>query len=317
MKSICIIGSGFMAFEHAKAALELEYDNVFIIGRSQKSFEKYFDDLDSNARLIFLTGGLETWFQSAHFDSTILHINAVAIEALNEITHELVKHKIQKILLEKPGALEIEELQKLKDASEYYGSKIVIGYNRRHYASIRKLKKILSTENITSFEFEFTEWVDRINPIDYSEKALNNWIKSNSAHVIDTAFYLAGGMPTKLNAISQGTNQITWHPQASIFIGSGMVGNIPFSYNADWTSQGRWKIYIRTDKGKYVLEPMEKLGFIPKNSVVREEIELEEEPAKEGLVNQIKDLEKGDYNNFCTVIDQINLFEVIDKIIGK
>jgi predicted dehydrogenase len=303
-----------MAFEHAKAALELEYDNVFIIGRSQKSFEKYFDDLDSNARLIFLTGGLETWFQSAHFDSTILHINAVAIEALNEITHELVKHKIQKILLEKPGALEIEELQELKDASEYYGSKIVIGYNRRHYASIRKLKKILSKENITSFEFEFTEWVDRINPNDYSEKALNNWIKSNSAHVIDTAFYLASGMPTELNAISKGKNQITWHPQASVFIGSGMVGDIPFSYNADWTSQGRWKIYIRTDKGKYVLEPMEKLGFIPKNSIHIQEVTIDDDKSKPGLEHQIRSLENSSYSEFCSIDDQIELFRLIKLI---
>lgn len=304
-----------MAFEHAKAALEHDYDNVFIIGRSQKSFEKYFVDLDSNARLICLTSGLEAWFQSAHFDPSILHINAVAIEALNEITLELVKHKIQKILLEKPGALEIEELKELKDASEYYGSRIVIGYNRRHYASIRKLREILSKQNITSFEFEFTEWVDRIDPKDYSEKALNNWIKSNSAHVIDTAFYLAGGIPTQLNAISKGKNEIKWHPQASVFIGSGMVGNIPFSYNADWRSQGRWKIYFRTDKGKYVLEPMEKLGFIPKNSIVREEVELEKEPAKEGLFNQILELENGEYNAFCTIDDQIELFTCIEEII--
>lgn len=303
-----------MALEHTKAALELKYDNVFLIGRSQKSFEKYFADFDSNAKLTLLSGGLDSWFQSTYFDPSILHINAVAIEALKEITLELVKNKVQKILLEKPGAVEIEELQELKDSSERYRTRIFIGYNRRHYASIRKLKEILSKQEVSSFEFEFTEWIDRINPKDYSESALSNWIKSNSAHVIDTAFYLAGGMPTKLNAISSGEKEITWHPQASIFIGCGMVGNIPFSYNSDWTSQGRWKIYFRTAEGKYILEPMEKLSFTPKNSVNTQEVSIDEENSKPGLVHQIRMLENNCYSEFCSIDDQIELFRVMEAI---
>lgn len=314
MKELCIIGSGYMAYEHAMAALELHYSKIFIVGRSQESFNEYFDNVSIHSELCLISGGLNAWFCSEYFNRSMLHINAVAIEALKNVTLDLINQNVNKVLLEKPGALNIGELQEIKDASESFGCQIVIGYNRRQYASVRKLKEILSEQAVSSFEFEFTEWADQIDQDKYSKQALANWIKSNSAHVLDTVFYLAGGIPTEFSAISSGINQIKWHPQASIFVGSGLVGKTPFTYNSDWTSQGRWRIYFRTVKGKYVLEPMEKLGFIPKNSLTIESVNIDSEKSKPGLLKQIQLLEQNKIENFCSIQDQINLFRFIQKM---
>lgn len=303
-----------MALEHAKAAIELNYARIYVVGRTKRSFEKYFKDIDSNPVLSLVSGGLDGWFSSAYFNASIIHINAVAIEALKQTTDKLLEQKVERILLEKPGALTIKELMQLKNKASRFESKVIIGYNRRQYASVRKLKELLCNESITSFEFEFTEWADKIDPNDYFNQTLINWIKSNSAHVLDTVFYLVGGFPTKLNAISTGKNKVDWHPSAAIFVGSGLVGNIPFTYNADWTSQGRWKIYIRTPKGKYILEPMETLGFIPKNSVTIQQIEIKMESSKPGLAKQIELFEQNETTEFCSIHDQIEMFSLIKKI---
>lgn len=303
-----------MALEHAKAALELDYTKIYVVGRTKNSFEKHFKDIDANPTISLVSGGLDEWFRSTYFNASIVHINAVAIDALKQITERLLDHNVQRILLEKPGALTIKDLVELKNSSARNGSLVVVGYNRRQYASVRKLKEILVTEPITSFEFEFTEWVDRIDQDDYSKSALVNWLKSNSAHVIDTAFYLAGDFPTELNVYATGEGKVKWHPIASVFVGSGMVGSIPFTYNSDWTSQGRWKIHFRTTKGKYILEPMEELQFIPKNSITPVKIEKESEKQKPGLIKQIELFENSDIRDFCTLENQIKLFEIINRI---
>ena len=109
MKEICVVGSGYMALEHVKAALELGYAKIYVVGRTNRSFEKYFKDMNSSPIVLLVNGGLDEWFHSAYFNTSIIHINAVAIEALKQITEQLLKHKVERILLEKPGALTITE----------------------------------------------------------------------------------------------------------------------------------------------------------------------------------------------------------------
>lgn len=314
MKSICIVGSGYMAFEHAKASLELNYDQVYVIGRTTASFERYFNDTQQNSSIIKIEGGVSAWLASEFFRQGIVHIVAVAVEALEQVTEALLYAGVKRILLEKPGGLNIKGLKKLNQKAEDLKSIVRIAYNRRHYPSVQKLKDILSTEELTSFEFEFTEWVDKINPDDYDQKTLEEWIVSNSAHVIDTAFYLAGGLPTVVNHIASGKDKIMWHRHNSIFIGCGLVSDVPFTYSADWRSQGRWRIHMRSIKGKYILEPMEKLSFVPKNSLSVIDIDLTEYQSKHGLAPQIQAFEANDHRIFATLNDQVKLFEFVNNL---
>ena len=77
---------------------------------------------------------------------------------------------------------------------------------------------------------------------------LNKWVISNSSHVLDTVFYLIGN-PETLKCQINGQNKIKWHPSGSIFSGFGISSkNIPFSYQANWNSAGRWSIEVLTKK---------------------------------------------------------------------
>jgi predicted dehydrogenase len=316
MKEICIVGSGYMASEHARAAKTLGYESIYVVGRTLDSFKSHIKSDHDLSSVFQVVGGVDAWLTSEHFKTTMVHINAVSVEALASTSLQLIDAGVQRILLEKPGALSISNLNTLQERTKQHDCNLRIAYNRRHYLSVRKLQEILKAEGASSFEFEFTEWVDRIDHKKYAPTTLTNWLIANSAHVIDTAFYLAGGLPNKLNACSSGKNQIAWHPRASVFVGSGTANGIPFNYSADWTSQGRWKIHFRNSQGKYLLEPMEQLQFIPKNSIHAKPVKLQEEKGKPGLAEQIHLFERGDTDSFCSLADQISLFSLIEKIIS-
>ena len=210
MKEICIIGSGYMASEHARAAKILGYDSIYVVGRTLSSFQRHITTDHDLSSVFQVVGGVDAWLASEHFKTNMVHVNAVAVEALASTSLQLIDAGVQRILLEKPGALSISELQTLQEYTSHHDCHLRIAYNRRHYLSVRKLKEILQTEGASSFEFEFTEWVDRINHKKYAPLTLKNWMIANSAHVIDTAFYLAGGLPDILDSYSSGQNQIAF-----------------------------------------------------------------------------------------------------------
>ena len=82
------------------------------------------------------------------------------------------------------------------------------------------------------------------------------------------------GMPKTLTSYQSGS--LNWHPSGSIFVGSGISENdIPFSYNADWESAGRWGIEVKTKENTYRLIPLEGLFVCHKKSVEWKEILLD------------------------------------------
>ena len=127
------------------------------------------------------------------------------------------------------------------------------------YPSFLKLKSILTTEEISSCYFDFTEWTHKIIFDKYVPEVYQRWGISNSLHLISMAFELIG-MPKKLKSFQNGN--LDWHNAGSTFVGSGISeSKIPFTYHANWKSSGRWIIEIMTNKGKYRLSPLEELHF--------------------------------------------------------
>ena len=85
-------------------------------------------------------------------------IVATSISSLYSCCIILLKLGATNILLEKPGALSINELKKIKKLSNQKKSNVHIAYNRRFYKSVIELeKKINKNESILSCFIDFTE----------------------------------------------------------------------------------------------------------------------------------------------------------------
>ena len=311
---ILIIGSGFMT-EHYLNVIVFNNIECEVVGRGKKNIKKLSEKYTN---IKFHSGGIENFVNQNSIAKFTHFINLVNIEYCISITKLLLENGAKKILLEKPGGLNIESLQLIKGSSIAFKADLVIGYNRRFYESVNKLIELSDNDGgIKNVHFEFTEWVHTINENDYSNETLEKWIISNSSHVIDTVFFLIG-LPKQISTNTLGANKINWHKSGSFFVGSGISeNNIPFSYNTNWNSAGRWAIEITTNSNRYYLKPMEKLFVQEKGKIDITEIDLPSDKDinfKPGIFDLTISFLKGDYRKLLSIKDQIDHIKIYNKI---
>ena len=254
-----LFGAGYMGKEYVKVLQGLGLD-FKVIGRSQASAESFKEDTGVEV----FTGGMKTFLTN---NDPVSHaIIATNIECLAENITDLINHGVKNILIEKPAAIYKEDLDKIFLLSKEKGTNIKIAYNRRFFSSVIEMEKLIEKDGgLRSMIFEFTEWIDDIPSLGKDKEALERWFLSNSTHVVDLAFAVAGA-PSELSTFSQG--EIDWHKSASYFSGAGKTEKgCLFSYYAGWDSPGRWALEFMTKNHRFYLKPMEKLAIQKRNSV--------------------------------------------------
>ncbi|MFV8346787.1 NAD-binding protein [Flavobacterium sp. ZB4P13] len=312
---VLLIGAGFMASEYLKVLKHLNCD-VTVVSRSEGKINLLKKDFTDYS---YYTEGLDDYLSKVN-ELPEFVINTVNVSSLRDVSLALLKAGVKNLLIEKPGDLFIDGLKELKNYAENISSNVYIAYNRRFYSSISELKKQVAIDDgITNCHFEFTEWIHTIDPSIYDNETLRKWIISNSSHVIDTVFHLIG-FPKDLNTTVSGLDEIIWHPSGSVFTGSGVSEkNIPFSYNTDWSSAGRWSIEIFTKKRRFYLKPMEKLFEQKKGSINICEILLDDQldiTFKPGLLMQTQAFLNSDFFDFVSIDEQIKAIGIYEEIGG-
>lgn len=273
MTQVLLVGVGNMAKEYAKVLKELNiaFD---VIGRGKDSAESFQREFEIPVK----QGGLDKAFSSLKIPTHA--IVATTLESLEENTIFLLNNGVKNILVEKPGALTKEGILRIANIAETNDANVYIAYNRRFYASILEAKRRVEQDGgLSSIIFEFTEWSHVIKDLNKTTFQLNNWFIGNSTHVIDTAFFF-GGIPKQISAYVAGS--LDWHPTGSVYAGAGITENdILFSYHANWSAPGSWKLELLTNQNRYIFRPFEKLSVQKLGTVLIEEIELNDTKDKE------------------------------------
>ncbi|WP_044896038.1 Gfo/Idh/MocA family protein [Bacillus alveayuensis] len=282
-ENILLVGTGNMACEYAKVLQSMNL-NFTMVGRSKQRAEI----VSSQLKIPVYSGGIKNYLEllpNRHRYAIV----AVNIEELATVTELLLDSGINYILVEKPGALYLKELENLIEKTNKLDAKVFIAYNRRFYSSVLKAKEIIDRDGgIKSIVFEFTEWSHVISNLNKSKEALEQWFYGNSTHVIDLAFYLSG-KPKELICFKKGS--LSWHPSGSTFVGSGITeNNVLFSYHANWEAPGRWGIEIMTNLHRLYLRPLEELSIQNIGSLEIKKVDLLDNLDKEfkpGLYRQV------------------------------
>jgi predicted dehydrogenase len=309
-----LLGAGNMAAEYVKVLQSLEI-NFLVIGRGKPRV----DEMATKFNLKAIHGGLTTY--NASFTGTLPEFAIVAVqdESLTAVTLELIGLGIKNILVEKPAGLNYDSVLSLAASAAKAGVRLSVAYNRRFYTSINYLKERIEAEGgITSVSFEFTEWIHTIDPNKYPAEVLSRLVVSNSSHVIDTVFHLAG-RPRILHSHVSG-NAVEWHPAGSVFTGSGVTEKeVPFSYSSNWGAPGRWAIEISTTQRRYYLKPLERLAVQEKGSVQVTEIEgdySKDINFKPGLLDLNKAFFNNDTSILCSIEEHVLNFPFYEQIGG-
>ena len=311
-KKAVLFGAGNMGLEYSKILEHMGVD-YSVVGRSVTGVERF----NGLTGLRAVSGGFPGWERQGDSDVEYA-IVAVSVEELSKIAMKLMDFGVRKILLEKPAGLNPQEIKQIRDRAKETGTKIVVGYNRRFYASVLKAQEIIRKEGgVQSFNFEFTEWVHLI-PEGIHDAVKSNWFLANSTHVIDMAFFL-GGKPKEIQAFVSGG--CDWHPAATVFSGAGISENgALFSYQANWFAPGRWGVEVLTKDSRLIFRPLEKLQVQKNRSVAVDFIEIDDlldRDFKPGLFRQTECfLNDVDHPN-CITIDEHydNVVSYYQKII--
>lgn len=308
-KKVLLIGAGQMAVDYCLVLKALNC-HLVVVGRGQKSAELF----ENKTGVKVVTGGLESFLKTntAKFDAAIV---AVGMEELAPTTIQLINNHFDYILVEKPAGLTNEQIDELAGITKQHHANVLVAYNRRFYASVVKAKEIIKEDGgVLSFNFEFTEWAHTIEPLQKKPGIKENWLLANSTHVIDLAFYL-GGKPKTMSGYVGGS--LSWHNKA-IFSGAGKTHNDTiFSYQANWTSPGRWGVEILTAKSRLIFRPLEELQVQLNGSVAIHKIEINDavdKKFKPGLYLQVEKFLKQDLSEFKTIQEQADMLTLFNMI---
>lgn len=305
---VYLIGAGPMAEAYSKVLLALGV-NFSVLGRGVESAKRFTQN----------TGIAVSLDMPTSINSEDECIVAVGVESLAAVCLALLTRGAKKILVEKPGALNLDEMMLIEAARNAANASIKIAYNRRFYSSVQKARSIIEEDGgVRSFQFEFTEWSHVIKPLEKAPGVKDAWLLANSSHVIDLAFYLANSMPESLSCFVSG--YLDWHNGPSKYSGAGItVSGASFSYNADWEAPGRWGVEILTSKHRLIFRPLEQLQIQKLGSVQIESVELQNEldlNFKPGLYQQTKAfLNDSNSKDFLTMKEQIDKTQKLYNLI--
>lgn len=309
--SLWLIGAGPMAQAYAKILISrgIPFE---VIGRGKASGAEFTRAIGVPVRI----GGLEDALRNGQAPGSA--IVAVGVEALAGNTEALVKAGARRILLEKPGGLNVAQLEALKEKAIKADAEIWLAYNRRFHAATLAVERAIAEDGgATSIQFEFTEWSHVIQSLAKGPGVKEHWLMGNSTHVIDLAFHL-GGIPVEWKGWHSGS--LDWHPASARFCGAGVTDRgVLFSYLADWEAPGRWGVEVLTRKRRLILRPMEQLQVTSLGSVKIEPVEIDDRldrDFKPGLYRQTAAFLSGDTERLCSLEQQVRNARLYSEIAG-
>lgn len=311
MDKVWVIGTGPMAMAYIDALKELGTDFT-IIGRGEESSNLCAEKTSCKV----VSGGIDKYLQYSP-DIPSSAIIAIDVDGLASVTKLLLNYGVKNILVEKPGALEKAHLKEISEMATDRNSNVIIAYNRRYFAAVLKAQELIAKDGgVTSFNFEFTEWVHLIENNAMSHEVKNKWFLSNSTHVADLAFYL-GGKPEEICCFTAG--KLHWHPTSN-FAGAGRSSTgALFNYQANWESAGRWSVEMLSENYRFIFRPMEKLQIQKRASVAIEFVDIDESldiKFKPGVYLQTADFLNKKFESMCSIDEQLEMYDIYQKMAG-
>jgi len=306
MKNIYLIGTGPMARDYAKVLKDLN-PRFSVVGRGQNSA----DEFENQTGIKPVIGGIDEYLNSNGFDKNSYVIITTGTQDLLKTMVAVLNFGAEKVLVEKPAAIRIDELLRNKEILTPYMNQVFVAYNRRFYASVTEALRLITEDGgLQSIHFEFTEWAHKIEPLEKAPGVKENWFFANSTHVIDLAFFMAG-TPVDWKTFSK-SGEIKWHKKTN-FAGAGITNkNVLFSYIANWESAGRWAIELLTKNRRIYLKPLESIGIQEKGTIQVVNHEFDDnldKIYKPGLFLQTKAFLNDDLNCLCSLKEHFDALE--------
>lgn len=175
---LLIIGSGAIVPHHIKAAQNTGFEVVGIATRNE-SVRSLSIASEFGIKVFPIS---ETLVRDLQLDALVI---ATSPESLTDLLFSFSKHRVP-TLVEKPLLLEQSAIHKLREIDS---SHTIVGYNRRHYSSVARLREILNQSRILGSRWLISEQPSNFNG---SDDSIMETLLTNTVHILDLIFFVFG-----------------------------------------------------------------------------------------------------------------------------
>ena len=232
---LAVIGSGNIAPYHIKSAIKAGFQ-ISCISASNGSTSAYKLAKDFEIPMYFTR--TSELIESQEFDAIVVAISPIETK---KILNSLVATG-KPVLIEKPVVLNSQDLNNFVRNQNIY-----VGYNRRFYLSIEKIK-LSHSESPGYFSFMISEIM---NDSKISLIKVRDSIKLNTVHILDLIGYLLGPFELR-DFIYTHTNSML---SARIYSQSTYIGEMKISFNSRKNSA----IFFENKEINAICKPIENL----------------------------------------------------------
>jgi len=243
-----IIGAGYIAQEHLKVIQAMA--GVRAVGITSRTKSKA-EELARRYDVEEVFENVDDLINKCKPNALMILVSA---NQIYKITKKLIPSQIH-LFIEKPPGLVPEETKILMELSEKYGTKTMVGFNRRYYSIFHKgIELINRNGGLLGVTVEGHERFWKIVARDFPNEIRENWIYGNSAHTIDL-LRLFGGEIKSINCLAKSLKEkIGDQFVASMEFESGVLG----TYTSHWYSPGGWSATLYGEDITVKFKPLEK-----------------------------------------------------------
>jgi predicted dehydrogenase len=247
-----IIGAGNIALEHLKVIQAL--DGVTVVGITSRSISKA-EKLAKTFDIGNVYENIHSLIENCRPEALMILVSA---NQIFEVTQKLIPTKIP-LFVEKPPGLVPEETKILVELSEKFGTKTMVGFNRRYYSIFHKGLDVIDKHGpLLGVSIEGHERFWKIVNGGFPDAVKENWIFANSTHTIDL-LRLLGGEIKSIHTLSKRLKEKKGDQfVASMEFDSGAIG----SYTSHWFSPGGWSATMYGENVTVKFNPLEKCIWI-------------------------------------------------------
>ena len=278
---VAFAGAGNMAEEHIKVFKNL--DKYYALTGIYSRTKSKANILKNRYKINNLCNSIsDLKFKS----KAKLLVISTSVLSTKKVLFEALKFN-WKILVEKPIGFNFQESHKIYESIKKSKKMkhVFVGIKRRNFESTRKaifyLKKKMEKRIVEIFDFQY-----KFNPTIQKHPKLvqKYWMYANSVHLIDYFNIFCRGSLVSINYKKRWDEKKMDSVIAKLHFSSGDIGK----YNCYWNKNGKWKIFIKQKKNKYIFQPLEKLR-IKNSSKKYKDVKLnliKEKNSNQGFINK-------------------------------
>jgi predicted dehydrogenase len=263
---VAIVGAGSMAREHIRAFADL--DGVDIAGVHSRTQER--------------AAGLAQEFCIPVVAGSISELKArTGADLVVVAVPELAANPVAKacfaedwgVLLEKPAGYNLADAQDIAAAAKGRTRPVMVGFNRRFYASTMAIRADLDSRAERRFiHIQDQQSFEEARRHNHPEKVVRKFMYANSIHVIDLILALGRGNPARVTPIMPWRGEYTEVVLVHVEFESGDAA----LYEGLWQGPGPWACSVSTPSKRWVMQPLERATF--QNAGERKQYPLDLDP---------------------------------------